>query len=75
MSEQLYDVIEVYNHYPPVVHTSELTDEEAEGLIVEMIGFFPDHDFYKVPHVHIEEPQQRSYSREAADGWEDFFDR
>jgi hypothetical protein len=63
---------EGYEH----IEQDGLTLEEAHELLDRMNRIFPD-EYYWIDEgkdPNNDEYEQRTYSRHAADGWEDFYD-
>jgi hypothetical protein len=77
MEEQFYNVMVDCNGYPELENGGEkLTLDEAHEFIKKMEEYFPDNFYTIVPYVLVNDPyytEDRTYSRWAADGWEDFY--
>ena len=61
----------------PSLHTSGLTESEANEILKGYVETFPDVDYYIEPMFEwdkITSPAEREYARDSADGWEDLFD-
>ena len=77
MEQKFYNVMVDCNGYPELENGGEeLTLDEAHEFIKKMEEYFPDNLYTIVPFVFVErenEYENRTYSRWAADGWEDFY--
>ena len=78
MEQKFYNVMVDCNGYPELENGGEkLTINEAHEFIKKMQGYFPDNEYRIEAYVLVDDPyytEERTYSRHAADGWEDFYD-
>lgn len=75
MEQKFYNVMVDCNGYPELENGGEeLTLQEAHEFVKRMEEYFPDNFYTIVPFVFVERQQERrTYSRYAADGWEDLY--
>ena len=68
---QLYKVMNETNY--PEEHTTQLSLDEANELLSDLEGMFPDEQYSIWPDTYVEPKEVRYSNNNAVDGWEDMF--
>lgn len=58
------------------IQEKDLTKQEAQEMRDQYEGYYPDQDWWIMPHNESDYYQEpKRYSSNAVDGWEDLFNR
>jgi len=68
---ELYKVMNETNY--PEEHTTQLSLDEANELVSDLEGMFPDEQYSIWPDTYVEPKEVRYSNNNAVDGWEDMF--
>lgn len=68
---ELYKVMNETNY--PEEHTTQLSLDEANELLADLEGMFPDEQYSIWTDEYVEPKEVRYSNNNAVDGWEDMF--
>jgi len=68
---ELYKVMNETNY--PEEHTTQLSLDEANELVSDLEGMFPDEQYSIWPDTYVEPKEVRYSNNNTIDGWEDMF--